>query len=624
MSDWGIRQEIYSGDGIRLKVPGYHPVPQQVPYGTEVEGVYFDGYPQIVKEPGSQPVHTLKVDKDIMVPMRDGTRLCTDVYRPDVAAGEATGESAQKFPALLAFAYWAKDVQEAVAWLADKAQPYLDSPFWDGNMEACDFTYTVPRGYAHVIPDPRGIGNSEGFGTGPWFDPRDIYDMIEWIAVQPWCDGRVGMIGPSAYSIVQIHVAPLKPPHLVALRVDECGCGTWDYFNGIIDIMAPYSIETGGHSNDGAVAVPNYEYTPAAPRMLDHPDIERRLAEALENPDFKFNTKWYSYLRYPRKYPLFFDLLLASLHPEPYSPPHSFTNEKDVDKIDLPIYLGVPWDTRLYIYGAFDVWRTLSTPAEQKKLIVYPPGFPARPYVEYHDEMLRWHDHWLKGIDTGIMDEPPIKLFVMGLNKWRFEKEWPLARTEWTKFHLQPGGGLSAEAAPASAESETLYQPAPYLDPTVYCLKYSTGPLTEDLEVTGPIVLNLFASLDVDDTNWFADLVDVDPEGNRQLVSSGGLKAAHRAVDVTRSLPYYPIHPWADPVPVPPGEVLEYNIALMPTSCVFQHGHSLELIIRNQDDLMSKLAGWGVYHLPFMRTVTHKIHFGGSHILLPVIPRTRS
>ena len=238
--------------------------------------------------------------------------------------------------------------------------------------------------------------------------------------------------------------------------------------------------------------------------------------------------------------------------------------------------------------------------------------------------MLRWHDYWLKGVDTGIMDEPPIKLFVMGLNKWRFEKEWPLARTEWTKFYLQPGGGLSKDAASVSAEPETLYQPAPYLDPTVYCLKYSTGPLAADLEVTGPIVLNLFASLDVDDTNWFADLVDVDPEGNRQLVSSGGLKAAHRAVDATRSLPYYPIHPWADPVPVPPGEVLEYNIALMPTSCVFQHGHSLELIIRNQDDLMSKLAGWGVYHLPFMRTVTHKIHFGGSHLLLPVIPRTRS
>lgn len=164
-----------------------------------------------------------------------------------------------------------------------------------------------------------------------------------------------------------------------------------------------------------------------------------------------------------------------------------------------------------------------------------------------------------------------------------------------------------------------MHQPAPYLDPKVYCLNYNTGPLDRDLEVTGPIALNLFASIDIDDTNWFADLVDVDPEGNRQLISSGGLKAKHRAVDEARSKPYYPIHPWAEPVPVPPGEILEYNMAMMPASCVFQKGHSMELIIRNQDDLMSRLAGWGVYHLPFMRTVTHEIYFGRSHLLLPVI-----
>jgi predicted acyl esterase len=165
-----------------------------------------------------------------------------------------------------------------------------------------------------------------------------------------------------------------------------------------------------------------------------------------------------------------------------------------------------------------------------------------------------------------------------------------------------------------------LRQPAPYLDPTVYCLRYSTGLLAEDVEATGPIALNLFASIDIDDTNWFADLVDLAPDGSRQLISSGGLKAAHRAVDASRSEPYYPIHPWADPVPVPPGEVLEYRIAMMPASCVFQKGHSIELIIRNQDDLMGRLAGWGVYHLPFMRTVTHKIYFGDSHLLLPVAP----
>ena len=141
--------------------------------------------------------------------------------------------------------------------------------------------------------------------------------------------------------------------------------------------------------------------------------------------------------------------------------------------------------------------------------------------------------------------------------------------------------------------------------------------------MTGPLALYLEAAIDIDDTNWMADLVDVDPKGNRQLVSSGYLKAAYRALDATKSLPYQPIHPRQDPVPVSPGEVVEYAIAMMPTSNVFRKGHSMELIVRNQDDLLSRLGTWGAYHLPFMRTVTHHIHFCKSHLLLPVIPASR-
>jgi predicted acyl esterase len=117
-----------------------------------------------------------------------------------------------------------------------------------------------------------------------------------------------------------------------------------------------------------------------------------------------------------------------------------------------------------------------------------------------------------------------------------------------------------------------------------------------------------------------ADLVDVDREGNRQWISSGHLKAAHRALVAEKSKPYHPVHPVQDGVPVPPGEVIEYAIAMMPTSNVFKQGHRMELVIRNQDDLLSRLGTWGVYMCPFMRTVTHTIHFGKSHLVLPVIP----
>ena len=611
MQNQTTRHEIYRSDELKFIQENYTAQPQKIPYGTDVEGVYFDGYPQIIKEEGSQPFYKVKQEKDIPVKMRDGITLYTDVYRPDVESGQ--------FPALLAFAYWAKDVNEAIDWLADKAQPYFTSPFWDGNMEACDFNYTVPRGFIHVIPDPRGIGNSEGYGTKPWFNQEDVYDMVEWIAAQPWCNGKVGMIGPSAYSIMQIHAGAARPPHLVALRADECGCGTWDYFNGVMDMMAPFGIETGAHANDGAAFTPNYEYTPAAPDMLSHPDIEARLQEALNHPDFKYNTKWYSYLKYPRKFPFFFDWLLEAMHPEPYCKSQAFVNEKDADKIEIPIYLGTPWNQRLYLFKTFDVWDTVSTPEDQKKLILYPPNNCVRPYVEYHDEIVRWHDYWLKNIDTGVMDEPRIKMFVMGINKWRFENEWPLKRTQWTKCYLQAGGKLGFEQ-PETESVDILDSPAPYLDPTVFCLRYQTEVMVQDMEVTGPVVMNLFASIDIDDTNWFIDLVDKAPDGSSQVLSSGALKAKHRALD-PRSTPSHPIHPWADPVPVTPGELTEYNIALMPMAAVIQEGHQLEVIIRNQDDLMGRLAGWGVYHMPFMQTVLHKINIGKSHLLLPIIPK---
>ncbi|MBN2033396.1 MAG: CocE/NonD family hydrolase [Deltaproteobacteria bacterium] len=606
------KQSVYLGDSIRYNIKDYRPIPVRIPYGAEVEGSLFDGYPQLVKNEGSKPVYNVRIEKDIMVAMRDGVRLATDVYRPDVEG--------EKFPALLAFGMWGKDAQEAIGWLADKPQKYYHSPFWDGNMEAMNYNFTVPRGYAHIIPDPRGIGNSEGFGSvGMW----DIYDMVEWIAVQPWCNGKVGMMGPSSYSVNQIHAGIMKPPHLVALHPDENCAGSGDYFKGIYDLLV-YHIFMGRHGNDSAFPAPNYDFTPLPPMFLNHPDIKRRLEDALNHPDIRYNSKWYSYLRYPRKFPLFFDNLLSSFHPKA-----EFDNFIDADlhpeginKITLPIYQGAPWITRFYIFATFDVWEKTGTSRKNNKLILYPPNFPDRPYVEYHDELVSWYDYWLKGIDTGIMDEPPIKMFVMGINKWRFENEWPLARTQWTKFYLQPGKGLGIDA-PTFAAPDSFTQPAPYLDPTVYCLVYSTGPLGADMEVTGPLALYLEASIDIDDTNWMVDLVDVDPDGKRQLVSAGYLKAAHRALDTTKSLPYQPIHPRQDPVPVPAGEVVEYAIAMMPTSNVFLKGHSIELIIRNQDDLLSRLGTWGVYHLPFMRTVTHHIHFGKSHVLLPVIPLAR-
>ena len=593
-----VKTDIYSGDSLTIRIKGIDPSAQEVPYGTEVKGVYFDGYPQIVKEEGSKPLYEVKAEKDIMVKMRDGVHLAVDVYRPDIQGDE-------KFPALISYAFWGKEVQEMARWLTRQAyNPH--TPFWDGCLEAGNINYVVTRGYVHVIPELRNIGKSEGIASNG--NPQDVYDIVEWIIKQPWCDGNVGMMGACAFAGNQLHAAVEAHPNLKAINPFEIlSLFVNDHFHGIYDCIHP-NILAGRHGNDSSITA----NAPLPSMMLNLPkeELDRRLEEALDHPDIKYNSKWYGLLKYPVRDTRSFDSLLESFHPSPRPP-------FPMDKIKVPAYMSTPWACRIYIWDTFEVYEKIGS--ENKKMMLWPTAFPDRPFVQYADETVRWHDYWLKGIDTGIMDEPPIKMYVMGINKWRFEHEWPLARTKWTNFYLHSKGGLSQDKA-EGGEPDNFTQPAPYEDPTVYCLRYSTGLLEKDMEVTGPIALYLEASIDQDDTNWMVDLVDVDPEGNRMLLSNGYLKAAHRAIDEDESKPYLPIHPRQEPVPVPPGEVIEYAISLMPVSNVFKKGHAIELIIRNQDDLLSKQGIWGVYMLPFMRKVTHNIYFGKSRLLLPLIP----
>jgi predicted acyl esterase len=601
------RTSIYHGDELRPRLRDYKPSAQAVPYGSDVQGTFFDGYPQLIKQESSQPVHSVKVEKDVTITLRDGVRILTDVYRPDV-----TGK---KFPAILSYFFWGKDVQEVTRWLPE--QDYWDTPFWDGSLETGAIDYFVERGYARVIPEPRNFGRSEG-STHP--TAEDTYDVIEWIARQPWCDGNVGMIGACGYAGMQTDIAASNPPpSLKAIVPFEAIIGTGENFHGIFECMQ-MNVLTARHGNDHLMP-DRHSFPPLA--ILDNlsqEELQGRIDELLNHPDIKYNPRFYAILKYPKTFPIVFAELLELLHPRPVT---RFIEQiiPDYGNIKLPIYISTPWNEQLYTWQVHEIWAKLGS--KNRKLALWPSKAPGRPFVAYSDEMLRFHDYWLKGVDNGIMEEPPVKLFVMGANKWRFENEWPLARTAWTKFYLHPRGGLSEEQVDGSPDPERFTQPAPYLDPGVYCLTYSTEPLEEDLEITGPMALYLEAAIDKTETNWMVDIADVDEKGNKMLVSNGYLAAEHRALDMEKSLPYQPIHPRQDPEPVTPGEVIEYAIAIKPGSCLFKKGHRMQLIIRNQDDLLSRLGIWGVYMLPHMETVKHDIHFGKSHLLLPVIPAAR-
>jgi len=317
--------------------------------------------------------------------------------------------------------------------------------------------------------------------------------------------------------------------------------------------------------------------------------------------------------------------------------------------------MGSRWDGWCaHLPGAFEAYEGIAAPEEHRKLLVVPCGMD-RPFHEVQDITLRWYDHWLKGNDTGIMDEPPILLFIPGLNSWRYENEWPLAVTQWTRFHLRENGALSTDQ-PDSDEAPQVFTSDPWAIPTegfdradtiaradpVPKAVYETEPLGQSIEVTGPVALYWYAAIEskgiqarswkgspedglefieplTNDTDWYLKVKDIDVDGAERCVAEGWLKASHYELDESKSKSYAPFHPHTRSLPIEPGEVLLYASDLRMTSNVFLAGHRIRLEIAAQDQVHGMM-----YCLPHMAEVTHTIYSTGhrpSYLLLPVIPK---
>jgi predicted acyl esterase len=256
-------------------------------------------------------------------------------------------------------------------------------------------------------------------------------------------------------------------------------------------------------------------------------------------------------------------------------------------------------------------------------MLIGPTPSPRKPMGAYHIEALRWYDRHLKGLDTGVDDGPPIRLWIPGLDRWRGETEWPLARTEWRELFLGGGAGgvgcLSPAPGPDSTSSYD-YDPA---SAEAYRggprLAYRTEPFAEDLEITGPISVDLFAASSAVDTDWFVTLSDEDPAGGSRHLTSGWLRASHRALDPVRSRPWRPFHPHLGAEPLVPGEPYPFAIEVWPTSNVFRAGHRLRLEIASCDDQ----ANLGDAHQAVPLAARNTILEGRAHpsrLLVPVIP----
>jgi predicted acyl esterase len=542
---------------------------------------------------------------DTVIPVGGGIKLAADVYLPDDPGPH---------PALVALSPYGKEIQA----LDIPPQPPTSPVYWR-EIEAGNPRYLTNAGYAHVIVDVRGTGRSQGAYRG-WMssdEAQDACDAVEWAAAQDWCDGNVGMVGVSYYGAIQLAAAALNPPHLKA----------------IMPLNAPADYYREG-SHHGGVLHTFFDFIymvfargRAVSDVVDGSSPEE-LAEIVErltsDPDLVQYAGLYNTAANPQRAPLTFDLLA-----NPFDGPFYWERSayRHYDQIEIPFYTGSGWWAygHMHLRGAFQNYTGIDAP---KKLFIEGRVEADAPMDEaYNAEVVRWYDHWLKGVDNGIMEEPPIKLHVRGAG-WREEHEWPLARTEWTEFQLRPGGLLAAGVEPAAAEPDTFTQPPILEDHEVATCDYLTEPMPGDIELVGPVALTLHAAIDDTETNWMASVLDVAPDGREVELTRGFLKASHRAVDEERSKPWLPFHPHLEVEPVEPGRVLEYRIELSPLASVFPRRHRIKLSISCMDHTMwpPRDLELGADHQPWHvcrnATVTHTIYMDPEHpsaLLVPLI-----
>lgn len=529
-----------------------------MPMSPRVDPIYPDVY---LRSP--VPPAGAALDENVYVRMRDGVQLCVDVYRP---------KSGGRYPALLSLSPYSKDIQQ---------QP----PQWSHAIESGATGFYVANGYVHVVAQGRGAGRSQG--QWRWFDEKertDGHDLIEWIAAQHWCDGNVGMIGDSYWSWSQYFAAAAQPPHLRCI----CQCdGTTDLYR---DACYPGGIFNASFINHWIA----YHAAMAAwpgPVEGKEPPINLHW-EIVKRP---FDEAWWQ------------ERSARSL----------------LDRIKTPVLSIAPQGGQMHFRGQLAGYAEINAP---KKLLVVPPtGFWS--HVRYltnpplNAQMLRWFDHWLKGIDTGIMDEPEVAIFDTGTRSWSHADGYPLKKTRWTRFYLRQG-------AISAARPEDEPAPDTYRLPDSYAqlvagkpvLAYETAALDQPLRLAGPLSLTLFASSSRIDTLFFVNLFDVAPDGRAVSLSRGMLRASLREVDEARSKPGQPWHPFTRMQPLEPGRVTEFQIELRPLFHTFKRGHRLQLTIASEDiQFNNPLRQIDVQLLPWpVENAVHRSARHPSHLLLPV------
>ena len=536
----------------------------------------------------------------------DGVVLRADVYLPD-------GEGPH--PALLAVAPYRKDLIHLPAVSAFRFR------------ETGPIDYWLANGYAIVVADQRGTGESEGdFDNFGPMDQSDFVELIEWIAAQQWSTGKVAMIGESGYSVNQWLAAGQAPEHLTCVLI----------YNAFTDVYSD-AYYHGGIPSMGFMNFWSFDNVRGSAMVGD---LEPRVGGIPGD-------------------------LVGEMLSHPHDEQYWRERAADVEAITVPaLVVGFWYNIGLHLRGTLQGFERLTG---DKKLLVLGGTDSAERYFDpgFLDKHITpWYDHWLKGTDNGVEDLPAVRLDVQNSRQkgLRDEAAWPLERAVATPYYLDPtparavrslnDGSLSSDP-PTEPTSGTRYDyPRPEWtvgttvisngipQPTAGIVTFTSPPLDEDVEITGPIAAVLFAESDQTETQWFVKVSeqqqirpalkrilmsrvapDVPPPST--MVTRGWLKGSHRKLDTVRSSTLRPVHNENHPEPVPAGEVVRYDIEVWPTSYVFRKGNRIRVEIANGDSMIADGLFHHYYgHRAGTDTIRHDTQYP-SHLLMPVMPRNK-
>jgi len=637
--------------GIEIELwadPGFHVACLSVP--VQKAAFVREGYEQLMASGAEDPLLSRPVfdsrRETVMIPMRDGVRLATDLYFPvpQTSAGAAAAKAPEKLPVILIRSPYKKDMSEIIG------------------------VYYARRGYAAAIQDCRGRFGSEGRWEPFVNEPKDGYDTVEWLAGRDWSSGKVGMIGGSYVGWVQLWAASEKPPHLTTIIPNVAPPDPFyniPYEYGSFFILGAFwwaeILETGATGELSGKAMAQINERKYEKILLSLPviDLDKKILG-------KKNAYWRQWIKHNTN--------------DAYWARANFMDK--LKTLDIPVFLQSGWFDGDGIGSKLNYAALKQSRNKSIKLILGPWGhtdqsssrlgdfdFGKEAAPDLQALYVRWFDYWLKGIDNKILEEPLVQVFAMFSNKWLKGPSYPLPETRFTKYYLAAdkganssrGDGALSASAPGQAATgsgpaavrgyeEYVYDPAhPTPWPEYYyksdeevrqekdksvdveeqkkkakafhqsvtdarpdILVFQTAPLDAPVSIAGPVSAVLYASSDAPDTDWYVTLMDVDDKGEVFHLVRSALRARFR-------------NGMDKPEPLEKDKVYAFNLDMWQTGITFQKGHRIRVEVASaMFPMFSRNLNTGGHNEKEtkFRKAAQKIYHTAeypSHVLLPVV-----